>query len=176
MKSSKNIVFLGMMGSGKTTIGFLISRKLKLDFFDIDNHIENNFGMNISKIFKDKGEKFFKEYEEKITLNILKKKEIVVALGGGAFLNKNIRNEVLKNHFSFWLKLDNDILIKRIKNSSKRPIAFKSTKEELVNLIKKRSSIYSKALYKIDCKNLTKDEVVGLVLKFYESTKIKNKN
>ena len=49
MKSSKNIVFLGMMGSGKTSIGFLISRKLKLDFFDIDNHIENNFGMKISE-------------------------------------------------------------------------------------------------------------------------------
>ena len=74
MKSSKNIVFLGMMGSGKTSIGFLISRKLKLDFFDIDNHIENNLGMKISKIFKEKGEKFFREYEEKITLNILKKK------------------------------------------------------------------------------------------------------
>ena len=49
MKSSKNIVFLGMMGSGKTSTGFLISRKLKLDFFDIDNHIEKNFGMNISE-------------------------------------------------------------------------------------------------------------------------------
>ena len=75
MKSSKNIVFLGMMGSGKTSIGFLISRKLKLEFFDIDNHIENNLGMKISKIFKNKGEKFFREYEEKITLNILKKKK-----------------------------------------------------------------------------------------------------
>ena len=51
MKSGKNIVFLGMMGSGKTSIGFLISRKLKLEFFDIDNHIENNLGMKISKIF-----------------------------------------------------------------------------------------------------------------------------
>ena len=71
MKSSKNIVFLGMMGSGKTSIGFLISKKLKLDFFDIDNYIENNLGMKISKIFKNKGEKFFREYEEKITLNIL---------------------------------------------------------------------------------------------------------
>ena len=88
MKSSKNIVFLGMMGSGKRSIGFLISKKLNLKFFDIDNHIENNLGMKISKIFKDKGEKFFREYEEKITLNTLKKKKIVIGLGGGAFLNK----------------------------------------------------------------------------------------
>jgi len=169
MKSSKNIVFLGMMGSGKTSIGFLISRKLKLDFFDIDNHIEKNLGMNISKIFKNKGEKFFREYEEKITLNILKKKEIVVALGGGAFLNKNIRNEVLKNHFSFWLKLDNDILIKRIKNSAKRPLAYNISYIELKNMIKERSKTYSKALYKINCNNLNKTEIIDKIINIYET-------
>ncbi len=169
MKSSKNIVFLGMMGSGKTSIGFLISRKLKLDFFDIDNHIENNLGMKISKIFKDKGEKFFRQYEEKITLNILKKKEIVVALGGGAFLNKNIRNEVLKNHFSFWLKLDNNILIKRIKNSAKRPLAYNTSDIELKNMIKERSKIYSQALYKINCNTLNKTEIIDKVINIYEA-------
>ena len=77
MKSEKNIVFLGMMGSGKTSIGTLFSKKLNLDFFDIDNFIEKDQGMKISVIFKKKGEKFFRELEEKITLNILKKK------GGG---------------------------------------------------------------------------------------------
>ena len=169
MKSSKNIVFLGMMGSGKTSIGFLISKKLNLEFFDIDNHIENNLGMKISKIFKDKGEKFFREYEEKITLNILKKNNIVIALGGGAFLNKNIRNEILKNHFSFWLKLESDILIKRIKNSSKRPLAYNISDIELKNMIKVRSKIYSKALYKINCNNLNKTEIVNKIINIYET-------
>ena len=74
MKSKRNIVFLGMMGSGKTSIGKLISNKLKLDFFDIDQIIETNIGMNISKIFDQKGEKFFRDQEEKTTLSILKKK------------------------------------------------------------------------------------------------------
>ena len=169
MKSSKNIVFLGMMGSGKTSIGFLISKKLNLKFFDIDNHIENNLGMKISKIFKDKGEKFFREYEEKITLNILKKNNIVIALGGGAFLNKNIRNEILKYHFSFWLKLDSDILIKRIKNSTKRPLAYNTSDIELKNMIKERSKIYSKALYKINCNNLNKTEIIDKIINIYET-------
>ena len=169
MKSSKNIVFLGMMGSGKTSIGFLISKKLNLKFFDIDNHIENNLGMNISKIFKNKGEKFFRKYEEKTTLNILKKNNIVIALGGGAFLNKNIRNEILKNHFSFWLKLESDILIKRIKNSTKRPLAYNISDIELKNMIKERSKIYSKALYKIDCNNLSKTEIINKVINIYET-------
>ena len=125
--------------------------------------------MKISKIFKDKGEKFFREYEEKITLNILKKNNIVIALGGGAFLNKNIRNEILKNHFSFWLKLESDILIKRIKNSTKRPLAYNISDIELKNMIKERSKIYSKALYKINCNNLNKTKIMNKIINIYET-------
>ena len=97
MKSKENIVFLGMMGSGKTSIGSIVSKKLKLDFYDTDQHIEKLLNTKISKIFQDKGEKFFRKYEEKITLQILQNKNIIVALGGGAFLNKKIRNEILQN-------------------------------------------------------------------------------
>tara|TARA_B100001059_G_scaffold226168_1_gene254225 strand:- start:330 stop:842 length:513 start_codon:yes stop_codon:yes gene_type:complete len=169
MKSGKNIVFLGMMGSGKSSIGFLISKKLKLDFYDVDDCIEDKLNMKISNIFKNKGESFFRDYEEKITLNILKKKGIVVALGGGAFINKNIRNEIIKNHLSFWLKLNSDILIKRIKNSVKRPVAFYASIDELKNMIKDRSKYYSKALFEIDCDNLTKREIVDKILDVYEN-------
>ena len=174
MKSGKNIVFLGMMGSGKTSIGTLFSKKLNLDFFDIDNFIEKDQGMKISLIFKKKGEKFFRELEEKITLNILKKRGVVIALGGGAFLNSKIRKEILINHFSFWLNLDSQILIKRIISSKKRPIAFNSTKNELVKIIKKRANFYAKALYKVDCGNLTKTEIVNKIINIYESSKINN--
>ena len=174
MKSEKNIVFLGMMGSGKTSIGTLFSKKLNLDFFDVDNFIEKDQGMKISLIFKEKGEKFFRELEEKITLNILKKRGVVIALGGGAFLNSKIRKEILINHFSFWLNLDSQILIKRIISSKKRPIAFNSTKNELVKIIKKRANFYAKALYKVDCGNLTKTEIVNKIINIYESSKINN--
>ena len=169
MKSKKNIVFLGMMGSGKSSIGYLISKKLKLEFFDIDHNIEKELGMSISKVFDIKGEKFFRNYEEKITLKTLKKDSVIVSLGGGAFLNKNIRKEILANHLSFWLKWDSKTLINRISKSLKRPIALNSTRDELLNLIKKRSNIYSKALYKVNCENLTKTELVSKILKIYEN-------
>ena len=174
MKSKGNIVFLGMMGSGKTSVGLLVSKKLGLDFFDIDKLIENRLNMKISQIFETKGEKYFRKIEEKITLKILKKDKVVVSLGGGAFLNKKIRNEVLSKHFSFWLKLDSKVLIKRIINNPKRPIAVKSTNQELIDLIKKRSNIYSKALYKLNCNNLTKTEVVNKILKIHETNQISN--
>ena len=169
MKSNRNIVFLGMMGSGKTSIGYMVSKKLDLDFFDIDNLIEQKLNLNISKIFETNGEKFFREFEEKTTLDILKKKNVVISLGGGAFLNRNIRTEVLKNHLSFWLKNDAKIIINRIINSPKRPIAFNSTKNELLNLIKKRSKIYSKSMYNIVCDKLTKKEIAKKIIDIYET-------
>jgi|TARA_B100000900_G_scaffold245420_1_gene208662 shikimate kinase/shikimate kinase/3-dehydroquinate synthase len=169
MKSKENIVFLGMMGSGKTTIGSLVSKKLHLDFFDTDQLIEKELNMKISKIFETKGEKFFRKIEEKITLETLKKDGIILSIGGGAFLNNNIRREILNNHLSFWLKWDKKILINRIKKSYKRPLASKATNYELVDLIKKRSNIYSKALFRINCDNLTKQELVNKILEIYET-------
>ena len=169
MKSKENIVFLGMMGSGKTSIGSIVSRRLNLNFFDIDQAIENFEKMKIAKIFQSKGERFFRDIEKKITLDILRNKKGVIALGGGAFMNKVVKKEVLENHLSFWLNWDNDTLINRIKNSKKRPLAINSSRNKLKEIIKKRSLIYSKALYKINCENYTKQEIAKQVIKIYET-------
>ena len=169
MKSKENLVFLGMMGSGKSSIGLMVSKKLNIDFVDVDQEIEKKIGMTISKIFENQGEKYFREIEELITLKLLKKNKTVISLGGGAFLNNKIKKEVLDNHISFWLKWDIKTLVNRIQNSQKRPIAFKSSKNELIDLIKKRSIVYSKAMYKIDCENLTKNEIVKKITKIYEA-------
>ena len=169
MKSKENLVFLGMMGSGKSSIGSLVAKKLKLDFIDVDKEIEKELGQTISKIFETKGEDYFRKYEEKITLKILKINPIVISLGGGAFVNKAIRKEILKNHTSFWLNWKIETLLNRIKNSKKRPIAFNSTENELIDLIKKRSNIYSKALYEIKCDKLSKSEIVRKILDNYET-------
>lgn len=171
MESKGNIVFLGMMGSGKTTIGKLFSKKLNLEFFDTDDQIEKKLNMTVSKVFNFKGEKYFREIEEMITLNLLKKKKIIIALGGGTFMNKNIRKEVLNNHTSFWLDLDDETIINRINKSTKRPLALNSTRTELLEMLKKRSNVYSKALYKVNCNNLTKIEIVKKIVKIYENNK-----
>ena len=127
MNSKKNLVFLGMMGSGKSTIGYLVAKKLNLKFIDIDKTIEDDLEMKISNIFEKKGENYFRNFEEKNTLKVLKKQTNVVSLGGGAFLNEKIRKEVLSNHVSFWLDWDSETLFKRIKNSKKRPIILNLT-------------------------------------------------
>ena len=170
MNSKKNLVFLGMMGSGKSSIGSLVSKKLNLTFIDIDDLIEKKIGMSITEIFKEKGEDHFRILEEKVTLEALKSIGEVVSLGGGGFINNKIRNEVLVNHFSFWLNWDESVLLKRIKNSKKRPLAIQFTDNELKRLIEKRSKIYSKAQFRINCNKLTKAEIVTKIIEIYELT------
>ena len=168
MNSNKNLVFLGMMGSGKSSIGAMVSKKLNIPFIDIDNLIEEHTGMAVSEIFKENGENYFRNLEEKITIKSLRHKNIVVSLGGGGFINDKIRKDVLTNHSSFWLNWDDLVLIKRIKGSKKRPLATKSTEQEIKDIIKKRKKIYSKADFKINCNKLTKSEIVKTIIKTYE--------
>ena len=168
MKSKKNIVFLGMMGSGKSLIGRLVSKKLNLQFFDIDNIIENETGMKIFEIFEKKGEEFFREIEKNISLKILKKNKSVISLGGGAFQNNEIRKEVLNGNISIWLKWNYQTLLKRIIDKPHRPLAYNIEKKELIELMKKRSKFYKKALYKINCENLNKNKVINKILNINE--------
>ena len=165
MNSNKNLVFLGMMGSGKSSIGAMVSKKLNIQFIDIDNLIEEHAGMTVSEIFKENGEEYFRNLEEKITIKSLKHKKVVVSLGGGGFINDRIRKDVLTNHFSFWLNWDDLVLIKRIKGSKKRPLASKSTEQEIKVIINKRKKVYSKADFKINCNKLTKSEIVKIIIK-----------
>ncbi len=169
MKSKENLVFLGMMGSGKSSIGLIVSKKLNINFIDVDQYIEEKIGMTISKIFQTKGEVYFRDIEEATTLKLLKKNKAVISLGGGAFLNNKIKKEILESHISFWLNWDIKTLVERIENSQKRPIAFDASKNDLIELIKKRSIVYSKAMYKIDCENLSKNEIAKNIMKIYEA-------
>ena len=169
MKSKENLVFLGMMGSGKSSIGSHVSKKLGIDFIDVDKEIEKKIGISIAKIFEQKGEEYFRKIEENTTLKFLKRSNTIISLGGGAFLNKKIKKEILQNHISFWLNWNADTLINRINSSQKRPLAFKVSKNHLFNIIKKRSIVYSKAMYKIECENLTKNEIAEKIIRIYEN-------
>ena len=169
MKSNNNLVLLGMMGSGKSTIGLSLSKKLNANFFDIDKIIELEQNMKINDIFEKKGEKFFRNLEEKTTLNALKSNNSIISLGGGSWLNEKIRKETnINNNVSFWLNWDIRIILERIKKNNKRPLIKNLNDSEIVRLILKRSKIYAKANYEINCNKLTKDKIIKKILDIYE--------
>ena len=95
-----------MMGVGKSTVGKMLAKKLKVNFFDIDKIIEKKEKSSIKEIFDSKGEDYFRKIEKKITLQELKKINSVIALGGGAFIDRTIRDEVRNSSISFWLDLN----------------------------------------------------------------------
>ena len=170
MKSKKNLVLIGMMSSGKSTIGELLAKKLNFKFFDIDKIIENETKMKITEIFKIKGENFFRNLEEKTTVKLLNFSNAVISLGGGGFVNEIIRKETNTKSKTFWLNWNLGTLISRIRKKNNRPIALALNNDELKNLIIKRSKYYSKAKYKINCQKLTRPEIIKKILNLYESS------
>ena len=169
MKLYKNLVLVGMMGSGKSSIGKLLSKKLEFEFIDTDNKIEEIEKKSISEIFKLNGEKYFRNIEEVISINSLKLNNKVVALGGGGYINPSIRKFTLKKCITVWLDWKNETLINRIKNSKNRPLAMKLSNSELKKLIIKRSTVYNLSDYKINCDKLDKQQIVKKIVKIYEN-------
>jgi len=134
------------MGSGKSSIGKKLANKLGYNFIDVDKKIEIVAKKTIKKIFEDDGEIYFRDLEKKITLNILDSKKTIVSLGGGAIINKDIRNSIKVNSYNIYLEVDIDILTKRLQNSKTRPLIYKKNlKNELNNLLNKRKKFYHTA-------------------------------
>ena len=157
-----------MMGVGKSTIGRLLAKKLRFKFIDVDRLIERQDKRSIKKIFDVDGEEYFRKIEEKVTLKILKNKSSIIALGGGAFINNEIRKEIIKNCCSIWLNLNLELLIKRYKRNNKRPLLEGNNLEsEVKKILQSRKKIYALANFKINCDNMNKKDVVQKILNLY---------
>mgnify|MGYP001349230314 CR=1 FL=1 len=157
-----------MMGAGKSTIGRLIAKRLNVKFIDIDKIIEKNEKKTIKRIFDENGEKYFRVIEEKITINVIKNKIAVIALGGGAFINNKVREKVLKTCVSVWLKVNIDNLTKRYNKNNRRPLLNKNRLEaDVKKIYQSRKKIYSLANFKINCDNIDKGKIVQKIIELY---------
>ncbi len=165
-----------MMGSGKSTIGALLSKKLNRKFVDLDSKIETIENQKISQIFKLKGEKYFRTLEVETILSLLnsKERELVLSLGGGSFLNEKVRKNVKNTSLSFWLNLKPSTIIKRIKKSSKRPLIQGLKDHEIEKMTLERNKYYAKSDYKIDCDNHKKNEIVDIIVSVLKENEIKS--
>ena len=165
----KNIVLIGMMAAGKTTIGFKLAKKLKLHFIDIDSQIEKSENKKIINIFKDKGEEYFRKIEEKTTLSYLNKTNSVISIGGGAFLNSKIRKKIKNNSRSVWLSWKFKTILTRLSRNKRRPVVLKLNKNDLANLYKKRVKFYKMSEFKINCEHKNKNEIINQITKIIKN-------
>ena len=165
-----------MMGSGKSTIGALLSKKMNMNFIDLDTKIETIEKQTVSQIFKLKGEKYFRAIEVETVLSLLnsKEKDLVLSLGGGSFLDEKIRKYVKNFSSSFWLNWRPSTIIKRIRKSSKRPLIQGLNDQKIKKMILDRNRYYAKSDFKIDCDNHKKNEIVDKIASILKQNEIKS--
>ena len=159
------IVLVGMMGSGKTTIGKLLSKEFSLPFYDSDEEIVKKLGMSIVDIFQSQGEEVFREEEAKTIKKILRKDQYICALGGGSLLSQEIRDIVKKDIISIWLQASVDDLYERLKDDKSRPkLDVMDTRNEIFNLNQQREKFYKMSDIVVNTGNKNEDMIVSEIV------------
>ncbi|MBI1741669.1 shikimate kinase [Candidatus Acetothermia bacterium] len=144
-----NIYLVGLMGSGKSTLGHHLAQALKREFIDLDALIERESGQSIREIFFEHGENYFRNLESTCLFEVVKQREKVVALGGGAILRERNRELIRSSGFSIYLKVNPKILAERLGDCSARPLLqgldANAKLERLRDLLQERQSFYEQA-------------------------------
>jgi shikimate kinase len=173
--NDQNIIFIGFMGVGKTTVGQLVAQKLNRKFIDTDEEIEKEYGIATSEIFKKFGEKVFREKEKSLIISLCKQKNLVVSLGGGAFLQEEIRNACLSSCIVIFLNLSFEKWSERINLIiESRPVLNGKSIEEMKELFYKRQEIYSNHHIKIDTDNKEVEDIADQIIKLLENRRLQN--
>lgn len=141
------IVLVGMMGAGKSTIGRRMAARLRLPFVDADSEIETaHAGMTIPEIFAAHGEPYFRDGEARVIARLLDHGPAIVATGGGSFMREETRNRIREKAVSIWLKADADVIMKRVRRRSDRPLLQNADPEGTVaRLLGEREPVYQQA-------------------------------
>ena len=161
----KMIVLIGLMGSGKTTIGVKLAAKLNLRFIDSDHEIESEAGCSIEQIFETCGEAAFRQAERHIIRRLLDSCPGVLATGGGAFLAPETRQAITEKAISVWLRTDLDTLVRRCSKQSKRPLLQGNDMQKtLESLMKQRYPIYSKANIIVDSGDWPYHKIIDTII------------
>jgi shikimate kinase / 3-dehydroquinate synthase len=162
--SGRSVVLVGMMGAGKTSVGKRLAAKLGLPFVDADAEIEAGAQLTVSEIFERFGEAYFREGERKVIARLLNSGPVVLATGGGAFMNATTRENIARHGVSIWLKPSFEVLLARVRKKSNRPLLKTADPERtLRQLLDERSPIYALADFTIDSVDAAHDSVVEAI-------------
>jgi shikimate kinase len=158
---SRLIVLVGMMGAGKSTIGRRLAARLRLPFMDADTEIEAAAGMTIPEIFEAHGEKHFRDGEARVIARLLESGPGVLATGGGSFMREETRRRIGDKAVSIWLKADTDVIMKRVKRRTDRPLLQTVDPAATVNrLLAEREPVYGCADITVASRDVPHDKIV----------------
>lgn len=157
----RSIVLIGMMGAGKSTIGRRLSARLGLPFLDADTEIEAAAGMSIPDIFETRGEADFRDGEVRVIARLLDSGPAVIATGGGAVMREETRERIRDKAVSIWLKVDTDVIMRRVKRRSDRPLLQTPDPEATVErLIREREPVYGLADVTVWSRDVPHEKIV----------------
>ena len=165
----KNIFLIGMMGSGKSTTGKLLSKKLSLPLIDMDDDIQQLMDMSISKIFNDYGEERFRLIESAFFKECSKNDDFIYSTGGGIVIDSKNQNILQKRGLCFFLDCDTETIISRLKDKEEKRPLYK-TNEDIISIYNDRIDLYKKcAHYTIDINQLDPNAIVQKIEKIYNA-------
>jgi shikimate kinase len=165
LKIDGSLVLVGLMGCGKSAVGRRLAVKLDLPFVDSDEEIERAAGCSIEDIFEIYGEAEFRALESRVIDRLLESGPMVLATGGGAFMNEHIRAQILQATTTIWLKADLDILFERTSRRTTRPLLnVGDPRQTLKKLIDERYPVYAKAHIIVETDNEALDHTVDKVM------------
>ena len=158
---ARSVVLVGMMGAGKSTIGRRVSARLGLPFLDADAEIEAAHRLPIPDIFEKYGEPYFRDGEVRVISRLLDNGPAVIATGGGAVLRQETRDRIRAKAVSVWLKVDTDVIMRRVKRRSDRPLLQTADPEATVErLLREREPLYSQADVTVWSRDVPHDKIV----------------
>ncbi|MEM8796369.1 MAG: shikimate kinase [Pseudomonadota bacterium] len=161
---TRNIVFVGMMGSGKSAIGKRLAFNLDLDFIDADQEIEEAANMSIPEMFETFGEEHFRDGERRVIERLMNGGPIVLSTGGGAFMNERTRELVAEKGVSIWLQADFETLMERVRRKENRPLLKTADPEATMRkLLAEREPVYAEADITVASRNESHETVVSAV-------------
>jgi shikimate kinase len=159
------LVLVGMMGAGKTTVGRRVAARLGRTFLDSDEEIEKAAQMTIPEIFEQRGESEFRAGETRVISRIMTEKNVVLATGGGAFVNAETRALVKSEAVSVWLKAEVDILFERVSRRSNRPLLkTPNPRATLEKLVEERYPIYAEADVTVVSRDVPQETVASDII------------
>jgi len=161
----RSLVLVGLMGAGKSSVGRRLATRLGFDFIDADTEIEKAAGATIPEIFAEHGETAFRDGERKVIARLLDQPRIVLATGGGAFMNAETRARIRERGHSIWIKASLDVLTKRCARRSNRPLlANGDLRGTLDRLMRERYPVYAEAEFTVTSLDGPHEAVVEEIL------------